>query len=323
MTKQTTSSMFATARIYALLSIVSAHLYFLDTFEAAVLSRLSTFGVILFLFMAGYFFRPLKFENFGSLCRKKWISICIPWFFLGSLTFLYKALLSPSFRSVAAFFRWMIGYDSYLYYLPVLLFCFLICYKAPKICLWLMLPITVCSLLLTAAGVLGPVLAALHINNYLNPFNWIGFFALGMLAQGLGEETLFVFFKKSRFLWMALFVATFSLLLVFREVRFDYFSFVAVPFELLGAGATLGLSTFTLTHIPFFKRLSDISFSTYLIHMIFIGLLDEVLAKTAPTRFLSSVIIIAVCFAFFFITQGVAKRLHLHRAYEVLLGVRE
>ena len=316
------SQMFSTARIYCLISIVSAHLIFPNTYAADFLSRLGTVGVVLFLIISGYFFRPQNFDNFWSLVKKKARTICIPWFTLGSITWMYNAFLSNHFRSVTGYINWILGNKTYLYYMPVLLVCFLVFYKAPKAVLFTAIPLNVCSIILTATGVLDSVVSSLGITHYLNVFNWIGFFALGMLLQLADSEKIYAFFKKFRFLAISLFVIAFVLLLIFRNIRFDYFSYVAIPYELIGGAAILSLSTFSLTKYRVFKKLSNYSFAIFLIHMIFIGLFDSILAKTIVTMFLSPIIIIGIVFVCFWLVEWLSGKAKLGKVYQLLVGIR-
>lgn len=316
------SNMFATARIYCLISIVSAHLYFPGTFAAEFLSRLGTVGVIGFLVMAGYFFHPQKFKSFGDLLAKKAVSIGIPWVALGSLAWFYNIILSSQFRSVEGYLRWIFGNGTYLYYLPVLLICFIAFHKAPKPLLFAALPITVVSVLLTASGVVDSVVSFLGINHYLNIFNWIGFFALGMLLQQFDPEKLFVSLKKIRFLNIVVFLIAFVFLLCFRNVDFDYFSYIAIPYEIVGAFAIFSLSTFSLVKYRWLNKLSTLTFSIYLIHMVFIGLLDQWWGRFEITRLLSPIAIISVCFLLFGIGELLAKKMQMHKIYALLIGLR-
>ena len=316
------SQMFSTARIYCLISIISAHMYFPGTFATEFLSRLGTVGVILFLIMSGYFFRPSKFTSIWALLKNKFFSLCIPWFFLGSLTWLYNAILSSQSRSAIEYLKWVLGNGTYLYYMPVLLLCFLLLYKAPRFILYAALPTTVASVLLTTTGILDPIVSFMRINHYLNVFNWIGFFALGMILQNIDPEKLFNFFKKFRLLNIYLFVLSFVLLLMFKNINYNYFSYVAIPYELIGGTAILSLSTFSLTKHSFFKALSNLSFSIYLLHMPFIGIFDKFLSISAITRLISPLFIIAVSYAVLYLGQIISKAIKLDNLYNKLLGIR-
>ncbi len=316
------SSVFSTARIYALLSIVSAHFAYVGTFSFVILNRFGTIGVIAFLIMAGYFFKTEKFASFGVLLKKKAVSLCIPWLFLGTLTWCYNAILVPNNRGILQYLKWIFGNGSYLYYMPMLLLCFILMYKAPKWCRFIAIGLNVLSILLTASGLLKPILEYLNITNYLNVFNWIGFFAFGMLLQDISEEKLTTFFIKSRFWFISAFLIVFSLIIIFNNIPADYFSFIAIPYEMIGAFAIFGLSTFSLTKFSVFRQLSNCSFSIYLVHIIFIGLLDGVMDNYTITQLLSPVVTIFLMFILFAVAISIFDKLKMNKLLAIITGIR-
>lgn len=319
----TVSSMFSTARIYALLSIVSAHMFFPGTFTTVILSRAGTAGVIVFLIMSGYFYRPHKFSNLWSLIKTKFVSLCVPWFVLGTSTWIYKLILIPDYRTITQLIKWIIGNGSYLYYMSVLVLCFWIFYKAKNGIKILALLATVLSNMLTASGIMEPILAFLKINNYLNVFNWIGFFSLGMLLQEINEEKIATFFVKYRYMLISLGGVAFLFVLVFNNIPADYFSYIAIPYELVLTLAIFSLSTFTLSEYRVLKKISDSSFTIYLIHLVFIGLLDGILAHFWITRFFSPIIIIALCFGTLEVVGFVAEKINIYKLYVLITGIRK
>ena len=320
--KKSLSTMFSTARIYCLISIVAAHLYFPGTFSTIVLFRLGTIGVVGFLVMAGYFYRPSKFGSFFNLLKKKAITLILPWFVMGMLTWGYNALLNPYRRSAIELVKWVLGNGTFLYYMPVLVFCFIIFYKNNTATLSVAIVVNVTSVLLTAAGITKPLTEMLHITNFLNPLNWIGFFAAGMLLQRINEEKLLSFFEKYRFLFITAFAICYVLALMFEEIRLDYFSYLAIPYEVVGVLAVFAVSTFVITDKKFFSYLSSSSFTIYLIHMIFIGVLDGYLAKVAILRLLSPFVIIALAFGFLMLGLYISRKIKLEKIYCLITGLR-
>ena len=109
---------------------------------------------------------------------------------------------------------------------------------------------------------------------------------------------------------------------VVREIPYHYFSFVAIPYEILGGMAILSLSTYSLTRFSVFNCLSGFSFSIYLFHMILIGLFDRLLGISEITRLLSPMVIIASCFLVFLLAWNLAKGLRLEKIYTLLTGAR-
>ena len=316
------SGVFSTARIYCLISIVSAHIYFPGSFFTTVFSRLGTVGVVGFLVLAGYFYKPQKFGSFYNLIKKKFTSIVLPWVVMGWITWLYNVLLNSNKRSVCEFVKWILGNGTFLYYMPILMLCFIAFYKCNIATLSLSIVLNIISIVLTALGYIGPIISDLGITNYLNVFNWFGFFAVGMLIQRFDEKNILSFLIKYRYLFIIVFIICFSVSLVFNDVNLDYFSYLAIPYETIGILAVFSVSTFVLTDKKFFGYLSSSSFTIYLIHMIFVGLLDGYLVKIKVVGLLSPLIIIALTFGIVLLGLYISRKLKLEKIYSLLTGVR-
>ena len=189
------STTISVARALALVSIVSAHALFVSQTPQAFVSfysKLGTVGVAAYFMISGFLYFPKNYAGFGKMLKNKARSIGIPWLVLGSVGYLYNAFGNKSF-SAAAYLEFMLGKNSYLYFLTMLFFCFVVCYFVnSKLVLLAFAALSVLSLELTAFGVLQPVIAALHITNYLNIFNWLGFLPLAGLFK---QSTPTVFFS--------------------------------------------------------------------------------------------------------------------------------
>lgn len=322
--KEKVSMIFSTARIYALISIVCAHIYFADGVVSSVFSRVGSIGVIVFLIISGYFYRTNRFGSFFNMIKKKIISIIIPWLVLGTLTWLYNFILTvDKSRFLISYINWIVGNGSYLYYLNVLFICFLIFYKNNKYILVFAVIFNIISIVCTAFGLLSNILNLLRINNYLNIFNWIGFFALGIMLQSVKDENIVRFILKSRFIFLALFNVALIVLIIFSTVEAHYFSLLAIPFELLGTLAIMGISTYDLTKIKVFKGVSNYSFTIYLVHVVFIGLLDVVFMKNIILIILCPALIICVCYILLWFVLFLAKKIKLKNFACLILGIRD
>lgn len=317
----TVSEIVATARIYAILSVVCAHLSYSDSIVGDLFVRLGTIGVVVFLISSGYYFVPAKFNSLTDLIKSKAKSMCVPWLALGSLVWVYNVLLSSKFRSPVGYLKWIFGNGTYLYYIPVLLVCFLICYKLPRRALLGLVIINVVSVILTASGVLAPVIDALHITSYLNFFNWVGFFALGMLLRGIDEAKILSCLKKIRIPAIILFVMALVATMKLCD-EFSYFIYVSIPYELLGALAVFSVSTLPLVRIGVLARLSESTYAIYLVHMILIGLLDSVFSRALVLQAVSSAAIVAVAGFVLLVGSVVSEKIKLNGFYCLITGLR-
>lgn len=318
----TISEIVATARIYAIVSVLCAHLSYANSVVGDLFVKLGTIGVVVFLISSGYYFVPQKFDGFKALLKKKTKSICVPWIILGSLVWVYNVLLSPKFRSPLGYVKWILGNGTYLYYITVLIVCFLLCYKAKKIFLIGLVSLNIVSVILTACGVLTPVINYLHITHYLNVFNWIGFFALGMLLRRLPEEKIQGFLLKARIPVVIAFCVVVVLVMKYNHEDFTYFTYIAIPYELLGCLAVFSVSTIPLVRLNVFSRLSESTYAIYLIHMVFIGLLDSVFERHLLLQAVSPVAIVAIAFVTLAIGSVVFEKLKMQNIYCLVTGIR-
>lgn len=318
----TVSKVVATSRIYALISVVCAHLPFADSVIGTLFERFGTVGVIVFFIISGYYYNPGKFQNIKDLIVKKFKSVCVPWLVLGSFVWLYNVILSSKFRSITGYIKWILGNGTFLYYVPMLLLCFALLYRASVKTLKIFVMVNVISVVLTASGILASLIELFHITNYINIFNWIGFFALGMLLREFDETTLIRFLLKARWIVTPCFCLVLIIAVFLKSTNFTYFSYLGIPFELLGALTVFSVSTMPLVKWAFFSRLSDCSYAIYLTHMVFVGLLDSLLNKSLFSQIVSPVIIILAVYMLLMVGLFVFNRTKLSKWYCLVTGIR-
>ena len=286
------SKVFTVSRVFALICIVCAHINFNNTI-GRIYNVVASVGVVAFLFMSSYYYRPEKFPNFLGMVKNKLISIGIPWIFLGTVVYLYNGILRKNL-SVISYFKWIIGNGTYLYYLTVLVLCFIIFYKPSKVLSIVSIVLTPISLALTAMGSMEPVIEFLHITDYLNIFNWIGIFGLGQLTRSADPKKLFEFFGAVRIYVISIFLLASVLLVVFDKVELGYFSYIGIYFALLGALCIFCLSTWKAFSNKFFVSIANNSFAIYLIHMVLIGIMDRIYNVHILTQIISALLVVAV-----------------------------
>ena len=94
--------------------------------------------------------------------------------------------------------------------------------KKNKIVCYTAIILNIISLYLTAFGLLEHLVTVLHITNYLNPLNWMGYFALGYLLQDVDCDKIFVFLVKTRIIAFCLFIITFTAIVI-GDIKTGYF----------------------------------------------------------------------------------------------------
>ncbi len=323
--KKQISDMITVSRAIALISIVSAHIFFTAGTPELITEfykKIASIGVVTYMVISGYLYSPEHYGGFGKMIVRKLSSIGVPWLFLGTVSYLYNAVLSRNL-SVYSYLKFIIGNGSYLYFMTMLFLCFVIGYfiksRAIKI---IFICVNVLSIELTAAGILDPVIKSLHITNYLNIFNWLGFFMFGNLISSIDPGILFDFIKKTRLVFVAAFVLLTGAFIIF-DVKTGYFSFVGWAYELVGAMAIFGISSISKLNMPLLRTVSNYSFSVYLIHFMVIGVMDRIYNLFVPLQVVANILVVAVSVLAVYLCLLIAKIIKLDKIASMLFGVRK
>ena len=325
--RKTLSNACWAVKALAMLFVIVAHTDYSgiqNSMAEMLLSRLGAMAVPVFLILAGYFFNTDGISSFGNLLKKKAVSLCLPWLFCGSLIYGYTALRAGNGLHLGAALRFLLGSGSYLYYLTGLLalqFLFYFLRNVPRILLlWACLGLSAVSLLLSASGVSAPFLELLHLTDYLNIFNWCGFFALGYAAQERSPEELIRYIRKlwppAAALWVVLFIAGY-----FIESSFGYFSWLGYPMELCSSILFLRLGL-ALANCRWLQALGKYSFTIYLLHIQIVPIVAKFLGGHIIGILVSPVITYAITFGAIWTICKIAGWLKLNKLTGYLLGVR-
>ena len=311
--KKDTSSILNIAKILSILCVILAHSRINDySYYSHLAERLGCLGVVTFFFIAGYFFNISKY-GFVPFFKKKVTSIFIPWLFWGSVVF----IISNSPKNIISWLNWMIGNGTYLYYLTMLIICYLLfSISENKVFCYSAIFLNVTSLLLTSFNILE---SHLEINNYLNPFNWIGFFALGILLKNIFFNFL-IFINKHKFKIIVSYIF-FLLISINLEIEHGYFSKFAVINEVLGM-----ITIFSISCLKFFSKQSILkiagyTFTVYLIHFVVFPI-RKFLIVNHITQFFNPLIYLFFCLFIIAVGRYIATKIKLLKLYNILLGIR-
>ena len=246
----------------AIICVVSAHCdsYFYPVAES-LRALLGTVGVPVFLMCSGYYCR---LEEARSIFwRKKLKHIVVPWLLWGVLTYIQVTLLGHQGLSLADALRWIVGYKTWLYYVPVLLVCFVV-YRSNLKDWWLYLNIAVslCSWLLTYLGIFK---ITSFMTLYQNPLNFSMFFALGILLKRMDLSKAASCSMK----WKLAIVVTCVVIAVCYAMgdSVGYWSSLwSIPFELLMT-AGLFFAASALRNMRFAYEIGKETYFIYFVHM--------------------------------------------------------
>lgn len=313
------SRMFTAARAIAILTVISAHTTIKTSeYIAGLYSAIGSIGVVVFFLISGYYF---KRESPLVMIKKKLRMIIVPWVVIGSAVFVVNSLLAHSTIGITPYIEWMLGYKTYLYFVIVLIVCFVLFYYNNLITLITAVTLNAASVILTNAGILDPIVEKLHITNYINVFNWIGFFALGILLKRIDPDKLYRFIVKTRDISLG-FSAVATILITFQGYKVGYFSELGWLYELVSAWSIFGLCTYKITHGKIMTDVSGSSYAIYLLHMMFVGILGKVYQLHFSISLFANIIVIVFVYLLIVVGRSVFYKINLGGVYDLLLGLR-
>lgn len=262
---------FSIAKAIALLSIVTAHTSFqtCGPVLSALISRFSSMGVIVFIVSSGFYFSPDKSIDLFEFLKHKIRTLFVPWFVCGSIVYLEARIaMSKSFLPME-YIEFLVGKNSYLYYMTVLTIIYVLLYYPVKngyiTVLFAMMVATSVSQILTANRVIDVTI--LGITDYLNIFNWIGYFCIGVIINKYTNvaRLLKTIQRLLPFLilcWLGVFW-----LAMRANDSTGYFSRFAIPLQLLSTSIFFGVSSLKFMHRKWLILVADYSYFVYLVHM--------------------------------------------------------
>lgn len=203
----------------AIISVISAHCnVVLDTqnrfalISSLILQNIGTLGVICFFVISGILFH-YQGNGVGSFFGKKARNIIIPWCISATCVYLYVYLRKPPI-TIRGYLNFILGNGSYCYYLTVLMVLYVLFVFFPFmrknfiliVCMGITVFSTFC--LYDIGGV----------NPYLNIFNWIGYFAIGVYISE--NQKTWIWLKQkitSRiFFWLVLGSGIYVTILIYQ-----------------------------------------------------------------------------------------------------------
>lgn len=291
-----------------------------------ILNYLGTMGVPVFFLISGFLFSRNR-KSFEEFWKGKIISIGIPWLFCGTFLWLYVVIRKGGI-GIRQWFLFMIGYDHSTYYLTVLMVMYLLFWRAKKI--W-HLPALIClslvSIVSTGWGIGIDFVNELIGSCYLNPLNWIVFFASGMyisqknLLQSIKEVT-----SKRQVIFLMFLMSTLYFAMceiegeyIYYFARFALIAHVVNVFLILGLGHLIsnigGICDRCILYI------GKTSFTIYLLHQFAAGLIVAV-----SNRIDIALLVLIRPFAVLMIVEAVVyladKIFGKYKAIKILIGMR-
>lgn len=315
------NSILNVAKCLAIISVILAHCRSTDYgFLSTITERIGTLGVLTFLIMGGYYFNIEKY-GFIPFFKNKLKTIFIPWMFTGTVVY----LIGLHFNLID-WLLWIVGYKTYLYYLTIIMSCFLILsFFSKRKHLYFFIFLTILSISLTSYGYIDLLVFKLSkgnivFYNYLNIFNWLGFFSVGiLLKKNMGH---FLFFLNRKVVYIvALYLLCLFLSLYIEPQSGGYFSKMTLPMEFIGVICLFSLSTLQVFKGLILKKIAELSFGIYLTHFLMFPI-RKYLPAYPFMEFINPLIILGLNSILLLLGLRISKLIKLDSLYCVLLGIR-
>lgn len=265
----------------AIFSVVCAHSTPLmdsnskiNVFSSQMLDYLGTFGVPVFFCISGYLFAG-NTRTWGKFWKRKVFTLFIPWICCETLLWLYVVLRKGGI-SITAWLLFLLGYHHTTYYLTILVVFYVIYWKIRKPCvIWILNIVSILSMVQTgwSTGIFYLFNTVID-SYYLNPFNWMLFFGIGLWIHSQKEQENIREFRD----WQGILCIGGSIVYFAVHYYFGweiyYFSKYALIGNLLNLGTVvyLGRKLMNWNKKALLIKIGEWSFSIYLLHQFVAGI---------------------------------------------------
>ena len=313
------SNMWFVIKAFAILSVVAAHMSFpLEYFVSDTIRNcLGQIGVGIFFISAGYFYNR-KPNDSKIFWQKKIKTVFLPWLIFSTVVFiLSEFIFGVPENLVFDFIKNFFGVGTIYWYMTVLLVLLIIfkyIYKT-DIILYLCIAITFISVSLSSMDLI-PYTTV--FNKFFNIFNWIGFFALGILLRRKELVDKLLGLKFTIISLIGLIVAT-IIAVMKKELIQSYIDSTSLFVELFGLILLLNIADF-LTSSKLLIDIGKKSFFIYLIHIQIVGIINTRLPYNALFFILRPIIGLAVCYIVAIVFKYVLNKIKLSK-YSFVFGL--
>ncbi len=298
------------ARFIALVCITCAHS---SIGSGRLINSFANAGVAVFFLASGIYYRAYNVEDRIKSSKK----ILIPWFVFGSLTFILNSILINEFKLIN-YFLWLIGYNTYLWYLTVylitMIFFSIFSIEKSKSLQFFLIAVLFISRIMTAFFNISGAVA------FLNPFNWMGFVSAGLLLSQNFDELCSS--RKKYFLGLALLVLIGSIFLGIKlDDNIHYFGFTSVFYQFAWCYLILYMTTKLEKLGVILKNVGRNSLPIYLVHIPIINWISAHLDISGILNIcISTIIVLGIYLFFSLISCLISKNQKLYNLFELLTG---
>lgn len=265
-------------RAFLIFSVIIAHSkvnFPNDNITYTLINRawesLGTIGVIGFFIVSGYLYYYNK-DSPKKLLIKKFKTIIMPWIALGSLVFLITQIEVFNMSSkeiMKEYIKFISGNGSYLYFNTILIMLFILLYKLRR-------NDKILKFLIMLNGISIFLTYFFHfkvLTPFLNIFNWIGYFCIGILIAK--KDKVKKLKNIDRKIIIIIFLLSLGVSTLFDQTT--YFTPLNIVTQVTGVWVIFLISTYSAFNNKYMYFIAKHSFYIYLLHMPIVSLVKKII----------------------------------------------
>ena len=260
-------------------------------------------GVPIFLMLSGY----LGFTSRRSL-KSQFVGLLVPLLIWGTLSYIPIVIFSSmSFSEVLiGYFKSIYGCGSWLYFVPVLIWCKLMS-SSNRVWIDSILMVTsVTSILLTSLGIIN---YNDYFTQYTNPFNFLLYYYLGLYVRKYALN-----YRTAPLLGVSI-VLMVGVVFCWKTIP-SYFSIWCVPFSICAFILMYHLSRM----IRFGESIGKSSYVIYLVHMVPMGVIARRIpfGWDTPLQVVNVIVVFAIIASAVYVLKVVLEKFHQDKTLRYL-----
>lgn len=327
--KQTESDAIWILKALAILTVMAAHVTM--SAENSIFAQIvvmvwrftANVGVIAFFVVSGYFYKRASGDT-KKFYIKKFKTLILPWLCCGTIT--YAAVFAETLLSHKTecpnWIEWIMGHGTWYYYIAIQMF-LLVVFKwiwDKESLLWICVAGTIVFRTVEVMGIV-PYMQTKWITPYQDAFNWIGFFAIGILIR---RHQILNYLLNKKVQVSAVFITVLSCFIIVManiKISFNIVETVkGISIAILLWGVANKLTT--CKGKQFLIKIGKYSYCIYLMHMPIVQPICFRLGSSLLMHLMRPIIALLVMVVIIEIATKITAKMKYGKKIEQLVGLR-
>lgn len=306
-----TSKQIWTLKAFAVFSIFFAHMPLADsqtTPFSLIYEVLGWIGVPMFLVLSGLLYKPLNIQGW----KRRFKRLLLPLFLWGTVTYLIHCLPSSTTFSMTGYGLWIIGSNTFLYFVWMLLSIMLLYQVFDSPFVWIFIGIG--SIVLSQLDLI-PYTS--NWTPYLNPFNFIFYFSFGTLLR---RRNLWEYRESLALVIGAIFIFLTSYLLCLINSWNLFFNVHTMLMQISITWILISLVAQFRILPKFLIYVGKVSFLIYLMHIQFASTINILALPLPYMQVIKVVVAFSAVLLLIYVMDFLTKKIPAMHRYRSVLG---